>query len=175
MLFRFNVNTPQGSNCKYDSNIKFDGTRKIGKDGVAYAIDSCNIIIEKMQSAHNGTWRCEANTAAYGVISDTINITTIHNNDVTISTGAILGITIPLGVLLIVCIVLLLVWCLCPIYIALCCCCIPACREKRDAAYQKTDYTQTVQRRSSSSHSVGTQSIIPPLPPQSKTSFLWLS
>ena len=169
IYFRIDENTVHGGSifCNGGSgnNIVFEGNRKKIPDN-SYAVDNCNIRIEEIQYSHNGTWRCHARsfTKTY---SDTINITTIHSNDVTISTAALLGITIPIGVLLILLVVFLLIWCVCPVYLALCCCCIPACREKSENNHQKTHYTQTDRRQRSSSPSDATRPNIRPLPSHS--------
>ena len=126
-----------------------------------------------MKKAHNGTWTCMVNTGSLGVYSDTINITTVRNNDVDVPMGVILGVSIPIGVLCLVLLVLLLIWCCCPVYLALCCCCIPACREKSEAASKsKTHYTQTEGRRRTSNEGVATQTGIPVVPQHSRRYFL---
>ena len=126
-----------------------------------------------MKKAHNGTWTCMVNTGSPGVYSDTINITTVRNNDVDVPMGVILGVSIPIGVLCLVLLVLLLIWCCCPVYLALCCCCIPACREKSEAASKsKTHYTQTESRRRGSNEGVATQTRLPVVPQHSRRYFL---
>ena len=128
--------------------------------------------IEEMKKAHNGTWTCMVNTGYYGVYSDTINITTVRNNDVDVPMGVILGVSIPIGVLCLVLLVLLLIWCCCPVYLALCCCCIPACREKSEAASKsKTHYTQTEGRRRTSNEGVATQTGVPVVTQHSRRYF----
>ena len=121
-----------------------------------------------MRDAHNGTWKCKAYAGGSAVYSDTVNITTIRDNDVVVSLGVVLGITIPVAVILITCLVLLLIWCCCPVYLALCCCCIPACREKSEASSQNTHYTQTDRPRNRSVHSDETQTNLPSMPQNSR-------
>ena len=151
------------------SNIYFNGNA-VERDGDPYAVSNCNIRIEEMHDAHNGTWKCKASvgTINHGVFSDTINITTIRDNDVVVSLGVILGVSIPVAVILIVCAVLLLIWCCCPVYLALCCCCIPACREKSEASSQKADYTKADRSRNRSYYSDETQTNLPSMPQNSR-------
>lgn len=140
----------------------------IDKDGIPYGLSNCNIRIDEMHDAHNGTWKCKASIGSKGVYSDTVNITTIRDNDVVVSLGVILGVSIPVAVILIICVVLLLIWCCCPVYLALCCCCIPACRERSEASSQKGDYSKTDRSRNRSYYSDETQTNLPSMPQNSR-------
>ena len=169
IFYRITEKTKHGDNICTEggSNIYFNGN-PIEENGNQYAISNCNIRIEEMHDAHNGTWKCKASIYSGGVFADTVNITTIRDTDVVVSLGVILGVTIPVAVILIVALILVLIWCCCPVYLALCCCCIPACREKSETSSQKHQYTQADRSRNRSLYSDETQTNLPSIPQNSR-------